>query len=225
MKKLSFILIIVLVFSSIVVYAAPKLPEPIPEVTLEDPMPNGPHYNLNIIGVSKEKSMDALNSNGHVIFVPLFGKARIELIEGDDYRVLEKNGTDGSAQFQLPNPDPDNIGKTEYSVYARALGKPGGKATMTAIAVELDKTEWYSAGSLVLESKRGPSKFTNVSKELLYVYVDYDGDGTAERYNLFNDKFEDYFWEYDNKGLKLAQLRFYEVSTIDIPATMPAITK
>lgn len=34
------------------------------------------------------------------------------------------------------------------------------------------------------------SKFQNVSKDLLY------------------------FWSYDNEGLKLAQLRFYEVPTV-----------
>ena len=34
------------------------------------------------------------------------------------------------AAFRLPNPDPDGDGTTSYSVYVRALGKPGGKATM-----------------------------------------------------------------------------------------------
>jgi hypothetical protein len=30
---------------------------------------------------------------------------------------------------------------------------------------------------------------------------------------LFSDALQGYFWSYDNTGLKLAQLRFYEVST------------
>jgi hypothetical protein len=50
-----------------------------------------------------------------------------------------------------------------------------------------------------------------VSRELLYIYVDLDGDGNVERYNLFNDALENYLWSYDNNGLKLLQLRFYEV--------------
>jgi hypothetical protein len=34
--------------------------------------------------------------------------------------VLDGNGTDGVAAFQLPNPDPTNSGTTTYSVWARA---------------------------------------------------------------------------------------------------------
>ena len=71
--------------------------------------------------------------------------------------------------------------------------------------------------SMVLVRSTGKSSFDNVSKELLYVYVDTDGDGIVERYPLFADVFDDteenYFGDYDNLGLKLAQLRFYEIST------------
>jgi len=66
---------------------------------------------------------------------------------------------------------------------------------------------------MVLVREKGGSKFDNVTKELLYVYVDLDGNGTAERYPLFSDAMVNYFWSYDNNGLKLAQLRFYEIST------------
>ncbi|HEY0773435.1 MAG TPA: hypothetical protein VGD51_05090, partial [Nocardioidaceae bacterium] len=61
------------------------------------------------------------------------------------------------------------------------------------------------------EAKR--STFDNVSRELLYVYYDLDGDGTAELIPLFDERLEDYFWDYDNKGLKIAQLRFSEHAT------------
>lgn len=36
---------------------------------------------------------------------------------------------------------------------------------------------------------------------------------TLERYNLFNDALQDYYWQYDNTGLRLLQLRFYDTST------------
>src|ERR1051326_8757367 len=87
--------------------------------------PSGAHYNLNIIGVPKGKTADMTGDNGHRIFVSLTGKTNILLSQGD-FQVLDANGTDGSASFQLPNPDPDNDGVTVYSVFARALGKPGG---------------------------------------------------------------------------------------------------
>ncbi|MHA2219846.1 MAG: hypothetical protein ACXACY_28450, partial [Candidatus Hodarchaeales archaeon] len=54
-----------------------------------------------------------------------------------------------------------------------------------------------------------------VSKYLLYIYADLDGDGIADkRVPLFDDSLEDYFWGYDNNKLRLAQLRFYECATI-----------
>jgi hypothetical protein len=181
--------------------------------------PSGAHYNLNIIGVPKEKTADMDGNNGHRIFVPLEGKTKILLQEGD-FAVLDANGTDGSASFQLPNPDPENTGTTEYSVFARALGTPGGSAKMSTCATDpITGEELCSVAVLEVERTKGKQSFTNVSKELLYIYVDLDGDGTAERYNIFNDALEDYFWSYDNSGLKVLQLRFYPVSTT-VPASL-----
>ena len=175
--------------------------------------PSGSHYNLNIIGVSKNKTADMSGNNGHRIFVPLSGKSKILLGEGD-FKVLDANATDGSAKFQLPNPDPENDGYTVYSVFARALGKPGGQSTTTTCATDPTTGEDYcSTESMVMIRKKGKSTFSNVSRELLYIYADLDGDGTVERMPLFDDRLEDYFWSYDNNGLKLLQLRFYPVST------------
>jgi hypothetical protein len=173
--------------------------------------PSGSHYNLNIIGVPTGKTMS--NGSGNVIFVPESGSTKILLSEGP-FDVLDKNGTDGSAAFQLPNPDPTNSGTTTYSVYARALGKPGGSSTTTTCATDPTTGDLYcSVYTAVLTRTGGKQTFTNVSKELLYIYADINGDGTLDRVNLFSDQLSDYYWQYDNTGLKLAQLRFYEVST------------
>lgn len=185
--------------------------------------PSGAHYNLNIIGVSKDKTADMTGNNGHRIFVDLGTKdgaavrTKIMLSEGD-FAVLDANGTDGTASFQLPNPDPDNDGVTEYSVFARALGTPGGKATVTTCAIDQadGTTEICSTLNYLAVREKGKSSFQNVSKELLYIYYDLDSDGTVERYPLFDDDLKDYFWSYDNNGLKVLQLRFYE-----IPTTVP----
>src|SRR5262249_60825701 len=77
-------------------------------------------------------------ANGHVIFVKLDGSSKIWLCEAGvdagcegvtDFQVLDANGTDGDgALFALPNPDPDGDGTTVYSVFARALGTPGGES-------------------------------------------------------------------------------------------------
>jgi hypothetical protein len=173
---------------------------------------SGAHYNLNIIGVPKSKSADMTNNDGRRIFVALNGKTTINLAEGP-FQVLDANGTDGVAQFQLPNPDADGDGTTSYSVYARALGKPGGKSTTTTCFTDATGETYCSVYSMVLVREKGRTSFTNVSQELLYVYVDTDGDGKLERYSLFSDSLADYFWSYDNQGLRLAQLRFYEIAT------------
>ncbi len=64
---------------------------------------------------------------------------------------------------------------------------------------------------MIMVRDKGKSTFTDVSRELLYIYYDLNGDGVNERYNLFSDALQDYFWSYDNNGLKLLQLRFYEL--------------
>lgn len=173
--------------------------------------PNGAHYNLNIIGVPKTKTANMDGNNGHRIFVKLVGNTKIWLFEGP-FEVLDANGTDGNASFQLPDPDPENDGITEYSVYARALGKPGGSSVMTTCAYDEFDVLWCSTESLVSIRFKGKSTFTNVSKQLLYIYADIDGNG-IKRYPLFDDRLEDYYWNYDNNGLKLLQLRFYPIST------------
>ncbi len=178
--------------------------------------PSGAHYNLNLIGVANPKTADMTGSNRHTIFVPLSGSTKINLSEGD-FAVLDGNGTDGTAAFQLPNPDPTNSGTTTYSVWVRALGKPGGKASMQTCATDVATGELYcSVYTTVLTRKKGKSQFTDVSRDLLYIYADLNGDGKTERYPLFSDAMQDYFWQYSNQNLKQAQLRFYAV-----PSTVP----
>src|SRR5438309_8349701 len=73
--------------------------------------PSGPHFNLNIIGVSHDKSPN-MNGSGNVIFVDLGTKTgdavttKILLSQSADgsFEVLDKNGTDGEASFALPVP-------------------------------------------------------------------------------------------------------------------------
>jgi hypothetical protein len=170
---------------------------------------SGAHYNLNLIGVPHGKTADI--TNGNRIFVNLVGKTTINLSQGD-FAVIDGNGTDGTAAFQLPNPDPDGDGTTSYSVFARALGTPGGSSKTTTCFTDTTGT-YCSVYNMVLVRNKGGSSWSNVSQDLLYVYADTDGDGKLERYSLFSDPLASYFWDYDNNGLKLAQLRFYEIST------------
>jgi hypothetical protein len=184
--------------------------------------PSGAHYSLNIIGVPRTKTASMTGDNGHRIFVPLWGNPRIMLTEGPDFAVLDANGTDGEASFQLPNPDPTGTGTTVYSVFARALGTPGGKSLTTTCAIDpFDGSQVCSGITLTLERGKGKSTFDNVSKYLLFIYADINGDGVLDRVGLFDNALQSYFWDYDNQGLKLAQIRFYDCSTTVPVATDP----
>ncbi|MES3034642.1 MAG: hypothetical protein V4813_11660 [Gemmatimonadota bacterium] len=192
--------------------------------------PSGAHYNLNVIGVSKGKSAEFDGGNGHRLFVGL-GRTgasvvtNIKLAEGP-FAVLDANGTDGEATFQLPNPvddangdGVDDDGKLGYSVYVRALGNPKGSASMTSCYTDTTGT-WCNAGDLVVSLNRvSGNKFVDVSKQLLQVCVDADGDLTYDLEPIFADAEKDYFWEYTNSGLRLAQMRFYPVASTDIGGT------
>ena len=216
--------------------------------------PQGAHdYQLNIIGTS-DKNPDMTGNNGARIFVDLNGESRIALTEGP-FAVTDANGTDGWAGFQLPKPgldafivgdpgDPDV--ESEYSVFIRPLGKPGGWATITTCADLLDSTfggllsgseirvlnriddvtgaycSIEQVGADILMRKSGKSSFTNVTAQLLTmvfsVEIDTDGDGTVDetflvRVPIFDEALENEYWLYDNHGLRLAQVRFYDCST------------
>ena len=175
--------------------------------------PSGAHYTLNVIGVENAKTAPMDGTSRHTIFVPDQGNCRINLGEGE-LGVGDGNCFDGDgAQFTLPDPDPDGDGVTAYSVYARALGKPGG-SSVTTTCFDEDGVTYCSTESMVLVRSTGKSTFSNVSKELLSLCLDTDGDGDCDtREFLFDRDLADYFWSYDNNGLKVAQLRFYEVPT------------
>lgn len=181
--------------------------------------PSGSHYNLNIIGVAKEKNPDMNGGDGHRIFVGLGSRkaepvsTKIMLSQSTDgtFKVLDANGTDGSAKFQLPAPG-------TYSIWARPLGKPGGSSQITTCATDpITLEELCSTSNEVFIRDTGKSSFRDVTTTL--TTIDLDSSLTeiitacgATTVNLFDPCLEGYFWSYDNNGLRILQLRFYPVS-------------
>ena len=181
--------------------------------------PSGSHHSLNIVGVPRAKNANPDFASGHVIFVSLGSKdvgvsTKILLSQNADgvFDVLDKNGTDGEASFSLPAPG-------GYTVWARALGKPGGQAKITTCATDIvitDPAEICSTQNEVFVRDKGKSSFRNVTDALTTIVLDPVANADAvtacggTTVSLFNPCLEGFFWQYDNNGLKLLQVRFYQ---------------
>src|SRR6266581_3704852 len=100
---------------------------------------------------------------------------------------------------------PCTVGATaSYNVWARALGKPGGYSTLTTCATDPTGVMVCSTNKAMFVRMK-PNKFTNVTDALTSL-VDIN---TLQTVALFQGGFLNFFWDYDNYGNKLLQLRFY----------------
>lgn len=121
-----------------------------------------------------------------------------------------------------------------YEVWARALGTPGGSAVNTTCATVQGELR-CSLENVVLTRDTGKSVFTEVTDQVTSLVIGYcqddvvtiegtqycvadatdpvigSGDVDWTRIALFAGNTQDWFWNYDNNGLRLAQLRFYEL--------------
>ena len=197
--------------AALAVAAAPELPG-----QTGNGAPSGPHYNLNIIGVSHDKNPNMNASSGNVIFVDLGTKdvtvsTKILLSQSADagtFAVLDKNGTDGEASFELPAPG-------SYTIWARALGTPGGQSKITTCATDPtitgpDAGVVCSTQHEVFVRGTGKSNFRNVTTALTTITLSaLVGTCTSLTVSLFDPCLQGFFWDYDNNGLKLLQVRFY----------------
>ncbi len=165
--------------------------------------PSGPHYNLNLIATG-EKMADI--DSGKRIFIKMSGRTKILLSPGE-FQVLDGNGTDGTASFQLPAPEPgaaagEATGTPEYLVFVRVVGKPQAEDVEITTYYDEVGNGWVASEETLSLPKS--NKFTNASRELLYVWVD------GAKYPLFDTTFEGYLWDVDANGRRVIQMRFYE---------------
>jgi hypothetical protein len=154
------------------------------------------------------------------------------LLTAGEFQVLDGNAcVDGVARFQLPA---QGIGGTledptfqEYEVWARLVGKPGTGVDVRTCATgpgedgvpnTADDEIVCSTEAWVSVRQKGPGSkptFTNVSKYLLTICLDTDGNGTCDtRLALFDPLLYDYFWNWNTTGKAHAQLVFVEVPDV-----------
>lgn len=211
------------------------LPLVVPAGTTGNGGLSGPHYDLNIIGVSNPKDAPMTNSNRHTIFVALGKKNSVTTdiwLTPGPFQVCDGNGFDQAtdcsgnpiqvpgntakqlgAVFQLPcdsvtntsvdNPCASGTYTTGYYIYARALGTPYGSADVTTCAYDSTGTLVCSTNNHVFMRFKSKSSFIDVTSLLTTIVT------ATTSYEIFSPLLQDYFWQYDNNGLKLLQLRFY----------------
>lgn len=205
-------------------------------------------YILQIIAYDRCPSGDFLDSNRRQIAVraSYAGTAnnkdvkfnKIFLKKGEDFWVQDGNACDDGANFYLPITDGNcsNCGDsnvdptfTEYMVYSRLVGKPGGEITVTScvevemidpVTGDVTSEELCSIGAdnilmqtRIVGSGKEQNKWQNVSKQLLTVCVDTDSDNVCDkRVGLFDPYGEDYWWNWGTMGRPHAQLVFVPVN-------------
>ncbi len=189
---------------------------------------NGPHFNLNVIGVPHDKLNGSFdNSNRHTIFIPLYTDwyadpclttgpnsnrgdvvGVVSALPEKGVRLRIGPSPDGGFEVTDGNATDDKYAEllmpaspNGYDVYISGKGKPGGCLDIDAYAVA--DTTMYFIGHVDVDRKTGQPTWQNV-KWLLY------GAGGAP---YFADPYDLYFWQLYNNGLRLMQVRFYPTSS------------
>lgn len=208
-----------------------------------NPCPGEKEYQVNLIGVPKNKNPDMTNNNGRRIFVPLNGVTKIYMTGdtsplaglqcGDSFQVTDANATDGIGRLVVPctnvNAESTDPGVC-FDVYATPLGTPGGRAEVDVVCTFDDTVvgdlvegscEDVPLGSFDFDLVRNNGQ--PVQKDITNFMrasgcFDTDQSGTCDQgektFNniwIFNlEALQEYFWEYDNAGLRVTMLRFCE---------------
>jgi hypothetical protein len=185
---------------------------------------NGPHYNLNVIGVPHDKLFGNFdNTNRHTIFIPLYTDwyadpcltsgpnsnkgdvpGVVSELPSKGVRLRIGPSADGSFSVTDGNATDDKYAEllmpatpNGYDVWISGKGKPGGCLDIDAYLI--DSLTYYFIGHVDVDRKTGEPTWQN-AKWLLY-----GSNGTA----FFADPNDLYFWQLYNNGLRLMQVRFY----------------
>lgn len=213
-----------------------------------NPCPGDKEYQVNIIGVPKDKTADMTGNKGHRIFVPLNKSEDVDrkvkiymtgdtdpnedgLQCGNNFQVLDANATDDDEATLLVPCEPIEVGDPGicFDVFATGLGGPGGSADVDVVC-EFDETcidcdiveGTCDMGNVDFDIVRGNGK--PVTEDITGVFrangcIDAFVDDTLcgddpldiifRNVWIFNvEQLLYYYWDYDNNGLKLMQVRF-----------------
>src|SRR5205085_10441562 len=165
-----------------------------------------------------DKNPNMAKGGGDVIFVGLgtssdavTTKILLSQTADSEFAVLDKNGTDGEASFALPLPG-------GYTVWARALGTPGGQSKIATCATFIDPTTLTSTilcstDNEVFVRGKGKSSFRDVTSAPTTISL-VPGSATEQAYvtstlRSFAPCLHDFLWQYLNSQLRLLQARLH----------------
>ena len=143
--------------------------------------------------------------------------ARIHFEYGDTFAILDRDATDGDAWIQVPFYDP-TTDENQFDIYLRVLGKPNTCMSIDAFAYDADSGSngiYFWAGSVTVNRRTGKSTWVKVNYLFDVWFCEIDPatnqcvSGTSAEYSVFNDIFEDYFWNIVNNGTRIVQVRLY----------------
>ena len=157
---------------------------------------------------------------------------------GNSFDILDANGTDGRATILVPcdpltatNLDPNVC----FDVYATPLGTPGGKTDVDVVC-DFDSTclecdiDSGNCGTGTIDFSLAGHSGKPVTKDITKFFrasgcIDRNASGTCDAGDIsfsnewiFNiEQLEYYYWDYDNDGNRVVQIRFCNVE--DVPGS------
>jgi hypothetical protein len=165
--------------------------------------------------------------------------AKIYFECGDSFDIIDRDGCDNNgATIQVKcdtEPDPLDPTNTQdviaYDVYIRALGKPNTCMNIEGFAYDDGQGLWFWSGTVYINRDSKKSTFVKAT-ELFDVWwcnvEEVAGDlignddsvcetgeecvcaDTPVELSVFNDVFDNYFWNIINDGTRIVQVRLYE---------------
>jgi hypothetical protein len=157
--------------------------------------PSGRHFNLNIIGVPKEKNDNFDGGQGSRIFVSRTGQTQFYVHGGDSYQVLDHDGTDGKVGSGLADPgivfpyDAAADQTWRVQIWVRLLGPKGSEVAWTSYYYDVVGDTYVLWSSFTLDKS---SKFSLRTGDLLA------------------NGYQDMLWEFAPlNNFRLCQMRIY----------------
>jgi hypothetical protein len=166
---------------------------------------------------------DAPGTNAMVDSYVLKGvKLVFEKTSDLEFDIIDRDATDGEARILVPETTGQDV-VDGVDVFIRILGKPYACMQIDGVAYDQNQATsgvWYYSGHVTLNRKPGKSVFENINDLFDVYYCDtweWDDveqewvctDDNIEEISVFSSVFEEYFWDIQNFGARIVQVRLY----------------